>query len=103
MFNIGTEKSFKKEFFKNAIRTGLVVSTAAVAILAPYFGEVLGAVGGLTDALQAFVLPPLICLSMKYKGSMKLHSCRKIFYFFLLFWGFGTIIYTLVKLINKLL
>ena len=31
---------------KNAIRTALVLSTSVVAVLSPYFGAVLGAIGG---------------------------------------------------------
>ena len=69
---------------------------------APYFGEVLGVVGGLTDALQSFVLPPLICLFMRYNDSMKLSMMRKFFYIFVFIWGVCTIFYTVVRLINKL-
>lgn len=45
---------------RNFVRTFLVIFTGAVAIRSPYFGYVLGMVGGLTDALQSFVLPPII-------------------------------------------
>ena len=79
-----------------------MICTALVAILAPYFGEMLGAVGGLTDALQSFVLPPLICLSMQYQDSMEINMYRKLFYFFVIFWGLGTILYTLTRLLNKI-
>ena len=79
-----------------------MISTALIAILAPFFGEVLGAVGGLTDALQSFVLPPLICLKMQYRDSMQINNYRKFFYYFVFIWGIGTIVYTLIKLSNKL-
>ena len=79
-----------------------MICTALVAILAPYFGETLGAVGGLTDALQSFVLPPLICLQMQYRDSMEINIYRKFFYFFVFFWGLGTILYTLTRLLNKI-
>ena len=101
-FQFTSEKSLKKLVFKNFVRTFLVICTALVAILAPYFGEMLGAVGGLTDALQSFVLPPLICLSMQYQDSMEINMYRKLFYFFVIFWGLGTILYTLTRLLNKI-
>ena len=101
-FQFTSEKSLKKLVFKNFVRTFLVICTALVAILAPYFGEMLGAVGGLTDALQSFVLPPLICLSMQYQDSMEIKMYRKLFYFFVIFWGLGTILYTLTRLFNKI-
>lgn len=47
---------------RNLIRTVLVVTTVGIAVATPFFGSVIGAVGGLTDALQCFVLPPMIYL-----------------------------------------
>lgn len=88
---------------RNIVRTLLVISTASIAILAPYFGEVLGTVGGLTDALQSFCLPPLICLNMGYKGHMKLSSYRKAFYVFVILWGIGTIGHTITILIKAII
>lgn len=45
---------------ENLVRAGLVLATVCVALRWPRLGAVLAAVGGLTDALQALVLPPLI-------------------------------------------
>ena len=89
--------------FRNTLRALLVLSTAGVAILAPYFGEVLGVVGGLTDALQAFVIPPIICIYMRYTGTMYLKLHRKFFYLFLFLWGLCIIGYTIEKLFHKIL
>jgi len=47
-----------------AIRTLLVLFTAAIAAVYPYFGSTLGAVGGITDAFQAFILPCIIYTSV---------------------------------------
>jgi amino acid permease len=87
---------------QNAIRTILVLSCAFVAIVAPFFGQTIGAVGGLTDALQSFCLPPLICLNMRYKGRMKLSIFRKLFYVFVLLWGSGTIVHTIVTVTHSI-
>lgn len=59
--------------FRNFLRTCLVLSTVIVAIQAPYFGSVMGAVGGLTDALQSFVFPPLIFLVLEKDMVSKLY------------------------------
>lgn len=49
---------------RNIIRLAIVAFTALVAIRAPYFGAVLGSVGGLTDSLQSLVLPPIIYFAL---------------------------------------
>jgi Transmembrane amino acid transporter protein len=84
---------------RNVMRTLMVVGTAVVAISAPYFGSVLGTVGGLTDALQSFVLPPLICLSTMGMNKVPLHT--KVIYMFIVLWGTGTILYTLSRLTHS--
>jgi hypothetical protein len=72
--------------------------TALVAVLAPYFGTVLGAVGGLTDALQSFVLPPLIALKLlHHRGPM-----TQYFYKAIVVWGLCTICYTVLKMLFSL-
>ena len=82
-----------QSYFINFIRSSLVFMTALVAVLAPYFGTVLGAVGGLTDALQSFVLPPLIALKLlHHRGSF-----TQYFYRGIVIWGLFTILYTLLK------
>lgn len=85
---------------RNSVRMLLVVLTAVVAGWTPYFGTLLGQVGGLTDALQAFVLPPLIYLSMH---SDSLSGFQRLMYRLILIWGIGTISYTIVSLLNMLL
>eukprot|EP01036_Dinobryon_divergens_P031566 gene31566-40991_t len=56
--------AFAESVTRSGLRTLIVASTIAVAISNPYFGAVLGTIGGLTDAFQCFVLPPLIYRSM---------------------------------------
>lgn len=78
-------------YVQNALRTVLVLITVTVALKAPYFGSVMGAVGGLTDALQCFVLPPLIYL--KVEGD-KLNWMYLTYYLIIILWGLTTIVYT---------
>lgn len=75
----------------NTLRTCLVLTTIFVALIFPYFGTVMGAVGGLTDALQCFVLPPMIYLQVE---GDKVSSYFQTYYFVIIFWGIATIIYT---------
>jgi len=82
-----------QSYFINFIRSSLVLATALVAVLAPYFGTVLGSVGGLTDALQSFVLPPLIALKLlHHRGPL-----TQYFYKGIIVWGMATILYTIFK------
>lgn len=82
----------RKEYIaQNTLRTVIVIGTVVVALKAPYFGYVMGAVGGLTDALQCFVLPPMIYL--KIEGD-KLNSMYQTYYILIVFWGLATILYT---------
>jgi len=78
----------------------LVVLTAVVAGYTPYFGTLLGQVGGLTDALQAFVLPPLIYLSMHSEG---LSGLQRLSYRLIFVWGVCTITYTVVSLFHMMI
>ncbi|CAN0236110.1 unnamed protein product, partial [Ectocarpus fasciculatus] len=50
----------RRMIFENAVRAGMVLFTVVIALQMPYFGSVLGTVGGFTDATVSFVLPPLI-------------------------------------------
>lgn len=83
------------EILRNIVRATVVLSTAIVAINAPYFGSILGLVGGLTDALQSFVLPPIIYL--KLSGN-NLSSLRSSFYKAIVIWGLCTITFTIIKM-----
>ena len=73
----------------------LVVATVIVALKAPYFGSMLGAVGGLTDAVQCFVFPPLIFL--KLEGD-KLSSWYSTICKFTIIWGSCIIVYTITSI-----
>jgi amino acid permease len=85
---------------RNVLRALLVLATALVAVVTPYFGSVLGTVGGLTDALQAFVLPPLISVHMAstHMGGPRLSPRRRIAYAAITAWGLATMVYTAVKI-----
>jgi len=82
---------------RNLLRTALVTLTAGIAISTPYFGSVLGTVGGLTDALQAFVLPPLILIQAQ---KTKMSWSHKFFYRCICLWGIFTMLFTFITLMN---
>lgn len=84
------------DVFRNVVRTSLVLFTAFVAITSPYFGDVLGTVGGVTDSLQSFVLPPIIfyCLLKE-----KLTYLQKFIYIGIFLGGCYMIVTTLHKLV----
>ena len=84
------------ELFRNVVRTLLVLFTAFVAITSPYFGDVLGTVGGVTDSLQSFVLPPVILYRLLKE---KLTPFQKIAYSGIFLGGCYMIITTLHKLV----
>jgi amino acid permease len=85
---------------RNGIRAMLVIMTVGVALIAPYFGSVMGAVGGLTDALQCFVLPPIIYFCA-VKGNVTFE--RKFFYVLTVLWGLFLMTYTCVNTLQLLL
>ena len=78
---------------------GWLFCAALVAICAPYFGTVLGRVGGLTDSFQAFVLPPLIYMQT-HKGNVG--RLRRMFYRGIVGIGLGIILYTVSQVINSI-
>lgn len=45
---------------RNLVRAALVVFTAYLSLAIPHFGILAGLIGGMTDASQSLVLPPLI-------------------------------------------
>jgi amino acid permease len=83
------------EWTRNIIRSLLVLSTAVVAIQMPYFGSVLGIIGGLTDAYQSYIIPPLIALHM---GSPRPSSSLRLFHHLLFLWGIGNMAFTCYRL-----
>lgn len=96
-----SEKSHLSQLLtKNMIRTLLVLLTAVIAIMAPYFGSVLGAVGGLTDALQSFVLPPLIGINL-FQNVLTLR--QKVTFYAILLFGIFTIITTSLQVLSSVL
>ena len=76
---------------RNCLRGALVLLNLVVAVRAPYFGGVLGTVGGVTDALQSFVLPPLIYMAIM---KLELSDVEVIGYRAITGWGAITIVYT---------
>ena len=97
-FNISQQSKLSQLLMKNTIRTLLVLITALIAILAPYFGTVLGAVGGLTDALQSFVLPPLIGIQL-FQNVLTLR--QKILFYGILVFGVFTMFNTVLQIITS--
>jgi amino acid permease len=89
--------SFVKNFAQNALRTFLVLLNVTVAIRAPYFGNMLSAVGGLTDAFLCFVMPPLI-----YRVALKgeLSPTANAMYLLIVGWGVVVIFYTLFHVVE---
>mmetsp|Transcript_4289 Transcript_4289/g.5903 ORF Transcript_4289/g.5903 Transcript_4289/m.5903 type:complete len:618 (-) Transcript_4289:136-1989(-) len=79
------------------VRTIVVLLTVVVAICAPYFGTVMGTIGGFTDAFQCFVLPPLIYRSL-FDHSLAGHC--KVFYAFIFLFGVGVILHTSFHAMN---
>ena len=71
---------------ENFVRTTVVVGTALVAIRTPYFGSVLGTVGGFTDAMQSFVIPPLIFLKLNENNS-EISEFSRYFFRLVFLWG----------------
>lgn len=78
---------------ENVIRALLVIGTALVAIRTPYFGSVLGTVGGFTDAMQSFVIPPLIFLKLNENNS-SVSTSRRFFFRFVFMWGVTLVLCT---------
>jgi hypothetical protein len=80
------------------VRSLIVLSTAYIALKAPYFGSMVGTVGGLTDALQCFVLPPLIYMEVEMKNTSMM---TKMYYITVVVIGIGTILYTSVSTLSQ--
>ena len=60
-YTVGHQRSQAVEaILRNLLRTSLVVLTAVVAMRDPKFGSTLGAVGGLTDSFQSFIVPIIV-------------------------------------------
>lgn len=92
---VSPSTDFSKTWTMNLVRSVLVVMTAVVAIYTPYFGSMIGAVGGFTDALQSFVLPPLIYLSAQRSV---LSIPQIVFYNTVFLWGMGTMAFTVYSI-----
>ena len=96
--------SFTDDIGRNLIRTALVVGTAVIATRDPNFGSTLGAVGGLTDAFQAFIVPIIILFYIRIStlpkdssNSSRLQSLpwtERFFYCTVCGWGISIICYT---------
>jgi hypothetical protein len=78
--------------YQNCIRTMFVLLTVIVALRYPFSASMLGAVGGLTDAFQCFVLPPMIYLQITthFSKLYRWYNCLIILF------GVGIILYTIV-------
>lgn len=76
---------------QNALRTCLVLITVGIALKCPYSASMLGSVGGLTDAFQSFVLPPLIYINV---SGLNLSVAQRRYNIAIILWGLGIILYT---------
>ena len=86
-----------KNISQNILRAVLVLGNVIVAIRAPYFGNMLSAVGGLTDAFLCFVMPPLI-YRVATKGEIS--SVTSALCVILAVWGLIVISYTLYHVVE---
>lgn len=91
------KSNFIKNMSQNILRTVLVLLNVVVAIRAPYFGNMLSAVGGLTDAFLCFVMPPLI-----YRVALRgeLSGAASAAYLMVVAWGGVVILYTLYHVVQ---
>lgn len=92
-------KGFAAEWTRNLIRAFVVISTSVVAVEAPYFSSVLGTVGGLTDAYQSYIIPPLIAMEMF--SSHPSYPRRQMFYYLVLLWGIGNVLFTCYRIVDR--
>jgi hypothetical protein len=86
-----------------ALRSALVIFTVVVAAAIPFFGTVLGRVGGLTDATLAFVIPALIKLVDNNSSGYRLNVLQKGFYFVVGIWGVCLVLHTVNGLFGSLI
>lgn len=85
---------------RNGVRAVLVVTTAIVALCAPYFGGVLTTVGGITDAFQIYVVPALVYVRMQRNKGIRNKSTY--FYYFVFLWGVCLMTFTVVNTLRNL-
>lgn len=91
------KSAFYTNLTQNLLRTALVLLNVGVAIRAPYFGNMLSAVGGLTDAFLCFVMPPLI-YRLALKGDLS--AVQSVLYLAVVGWGFCVIFYTFYHVVE---
>lgn len=81
---------------KNMLRACLVLVTTILAAAFPHFGMMIGVVGGFTDAMQAYVLPPILYLRLHQH---ELGILSRIFYSSISILGVTIMAYTLVNIV----
>ena len=106
---VGTTAALGDFWLRNIIRTILVSGTALIAARDPHFGSALGAVGGLTDSFQSFIIPILVFFAghksniLSPVGDSQSESfmsvIERIYYCAVSGWGVSIILYTLTVLI----
>jgi hypothetical protein len=80
-----------------------VAATVVIAVCIPFFGKLLGKVGGLTDATLAFIVPALIKTVGNNNSDYRLTMCHKLFYSVIGIWGVCLVTYTCNELFGDLL
>lgn len=96
------EQTTRRVVFENTVRAVIVIGTALVAIHTPYFGSVLGTVGGFTDATQSFVIPPLIFLRLNADKPF-VSAARRWFFRAVFTWGVILVTGTTILVLSLLL
>jgi hypothetical protein len=93
----------------NLLRVVMVLTTAVIATEAPYFADVLAAVGGITDSYLAYILPALIMITVLSRQTNVSYSQRVMcpsgvvfFFYFVLLWGIVLMVSTLWGLLSNI-
>ncbi len=71
-----------------------------MALKVPYFGAILGSVGGLTDALLAFVIPPLVFFRLKTSARAVVGKVEALLYGSIMMGGLLLMTHTAMSLLR---
>ena len=75
----------------NVLRSIMVFATGIIATIAPYFADLLGAVGGISDSYLAYILPSMVVITVFYQRKSTRRSSTDYFicgvFCVILLWG----------------
>jgi amino acid permease len=97
---VAPSEGFAETWTRNGVRTSLVITTAIVALCAPYFGGVLTTVGGITDAFQIYVVPALVYMKMQRNKGIR--DMATYFYHFVFVWGICLMSFTVFNTVSSI-